>query len=127
MQDEQPLPDPQKVPDVAIPEPAAPVESRRAAPAAKEMCREVERALEKEPGDRVKCAHLFGDYYRCNWWSSIGVKHEGADYDWSAFLTDHIRRSSFLKVTITDGKITVQEVPAPAVNHRSGLARITSG
>lgn len=74
-------------------------------------CREIERMQGREPGDSVRCAHLFGDYYRCNWWSRIDTTRKSADYDWSALLTDHIRRSGFFKAKVIDGRLMVEEVP----------------
>ena len=80
-----------------------------------ERCREVERTIGREPGDRVRCAHLFGDYYRCNWWSRTGaVAGQRSGYDWAGLLTDHVRRSRFLRVTATYGRLKVEEVAEPA-------------
>lgn len=84
-----------------------------------DLCREVERTLDLEPGDRVRCVHLFGDYYRCNWWSRVETTRKKADYDWSALLTDHVRRSSFLKVTTADGQLKVEEVADESGKNRN--------
>ena len=84
-----------------------------------ERCREVERTLGREPGDRVRCAHLFGDYYRCNWWSRAGVAGPRAGYDWAGLLTDHVRASRFLRVTAAGGRLRVEEV-APEASHSRG-------
>ena len=86
-----------------------------------ETCREVERTLGREPGDRVRCAHLFGDYYRCNWWSRSGaVAGPRSGYDWAGLLTDHVRRSRFLRVTAADGRLNVAEVAEPAGERGTG-------
>ena len=30
-----------------------------------------------KPGDRVTCVHVYGDFYRCNWWApGAGPKNE---------------------------------------------------
>ena len=75
-----------------------------------ETCREVEQTPGGEPGDRVRCAHLFGDYYRCNWWSRAGVAGPRSGYDWAGLLTDHVRASSFLRVTAAGGRLKVEAV-----------------
>jgi hypothetical protein len=78
----------------------------------KATCREIERTLSREPGDHIKCAHLFGSYYRCNWWARQAVPTTRATHlsSWAAELDDHVRKSSFLKVTMAGGKLTVEEV-----------------
>src|SRR5688572_4071419 len=92
----------------------APAPAATGSPA--ERCREVERTLGREPGDRVRCAHLFGDYYRCNWWSRAGAGAAGPrpGYDWAGLLTDHVRSSRFLRVTTAGGRLRVEVVTEPA-------------
>ncbi len=38
-------------------------------PSEKDLSREIERTVAREPLDFVKCVRVFGNYYRCNWWS----------------------------------------------------------
>jgi hypothetical protein len=76
------------------------------------ICREVERVVTREPLDRVKCSHLFGDYYRCNWWSRILRPKTSQDYDWASTLTDHVRQSRFLRVIVGPTGLDVQSVAA---------------
>ena len=33
-----------------------------------DLSRRIEKAVQKDPSDRVKCVRVFDDYYRCNWW-----------------------------------------------------------
>ena len=79
-----------------------------------EICRAVERVMTKEPRDRVRCTHLFGDYYRCNWWSRVASPNVTEDYDWASTLTDHIRQSRFLQVTVGPAGVEVRAVTARA-------------
>ncbi len=96
------------------PEPVTPGGAGPPAGSPAATCLEVERAVAREPGDRVRCAHLFGDYYRCNWWSRAGVTGPRSGYDWAGLLTDHVRRSRFLRVTVGGGRLKVEQVTPEA-------------
>lgn len=71
---------------------------------------QIERAVDREPLDWVRCNRVFGDFYRCNWWSRKGNKRDGLDFDWGGLITDHVRKSRFLKVTIHMGQLVMDEV-----------------
>ena len=75
-----------------------------------ETCREIERALGRDPGERVKCAHLFGDYYRCNWWVRVAGPGKAAGPDWTDFLTETVRKSRFLRATPAAGRLRIEDV-----------------
>lgn len=104
------MPEQKKVAGPVTPEPTVERAVDPAPRSPQQTCREVEQVLTREPLDRVKCAHLFGDYYRCNWWSRAGAARKTTDYDWAALLTDHIRQSRFLHVTVRGGQLVVDEV-----------------
>lgn len=107
------MPIPQKtVPE--IPGPSIPPDDHPIPQSPKEMCRAVERTAAREPLDRVVCSHLFGDYYRCNWWSRAPRPKAAQDYDWGGTLSDHIRQSRFLRVTVGPAGVDVQTVTARA-------------
>ena len=98
----------------AGPAPVAP----RTAPvrAAGDLSAEIERALEKEPMDRIRCIHVFGDYYRCNWWAPPVLKNEHSkSFDWSVATTHHVRQSRFLSATMNAGQLKIEIVKQKTV------------
>jgi hypothetical protein len=110
-----------------IPTPAAPVgnAATRAVPApaaVNDLSRQIEQLVEREPLDAVRCVRVFGNFYRCNWWSRLGAKRAGRDFDWGGFITDHVRQSRFLKATVRGEEIILEEVPTGAAGRRSIVA-----
>src|SRR5687768_8042929 len=76
-------------------------ESKRAEKAKRrDLSRDIEQAVDREPMDVVRCVRVSGDFYRCNWWCRLGGPHQTQNYDWAAISTDFIRQSSFLKATL---------------------------
>jgi hypothetical protein len=53
---------------------------------------------------------VFGDFYRCNWWSRVGKKPTVRDYDWGGLMTDHIRQSRFFKATVSGEEVVLEPV-----------------
>src|SRR5688500_17188929 len=57
-------------------------------------------AIPKRPQDRVTCRRIYGNCYRCNWWSPAdraGYDNPGMD---GLLVTTHtVRKSRFLRVT----------------------------
>jgi hypothetical protein len=89
-------------------------------PADKDLSTEIERVIEREPLDQVRCVRVFGNYYRCNWWSRLGGPRVGLDYDWAGLLKDFIRQSRFLTATMEAGQLVVKEVPTVAAYQNGG-------
>ena len=98
--------DPMNVPAEAANEPgasdvglgAAAAPARR--PPDEDLSAAIVAAIPKRPGDRVTCRRIYGDYYRCNWWSPA----DRAGYDnpgmAGLLVTTHtVRKSRFLRVT----------------------------
>src|SRR5581483_4560127 len=85
---------------------AAPV-SKQAAPV--DLSRQIEHAVKREPADTVRCVRVFGDFYRCNWWSRLGKRPATPDYDWGGLMTDYVRQSRFLKATLSGDQVVVTE------------------
>src|SRR3954466_4689362 len=79
-----------------------------------DLSTQVEHAVQREPLDRVKCVHVFGNFYRCNWWADPGVgvasKHASI---WGLVATQRVRKSRFLDATLVDGALVIKEVAAP--------------
>jgi hypothetical protein len=84
-----------------------------------DLSRRIEQSVEREPLDAVRCVRVFGDFYRCNWWSRLGTKRKGADFDWGGLITDHVRQSRFLKATVRGEDLILEDVPSSGTGERS--------
>lgn len=74
------------------------------------ILRDIERSMTKEPYDRVKCVHLFGDYFRVNWWSPTPTKpDQNKGFDWATRATHYVRKSQFLHATLNGGQLVVKD------------------
>lgn len=80
----------------------------------KDLSREIERIVDREPLDLVKCVRVFGNYYRCNWWSSAGVQRGDLDSHWSRMIMNIVRKSSFMSVTMDADELVMKEVAGRA-------------
>ena len=87
---------------------ATPTRSKK--PTDIDLSRQIEQMVEREPIDRVRCVRVFGDFYRCNWWSRLGSRMNGRNYDWGGLMTDHIRQSRFLKATLSGEDVLLEDV-----------------
>jgi hypothetical protein len=76
-----------------------------------DLSRRIEQSIERQPMDAVRCVRVFGDFYRCNWWSRQGEKRKGVDFDWGGLITDHVRQSRFLKATVRGDELVLEDVP----------------
>ncbi|MGA2584209.1 MAG: hypothetical protein ABSG31_13100 [Tepidisphaeraceae bacterium] len=90
---------------------SAPPKPRAPEPASTDLSRRIEQTVERQPQDAVRCVRVFGDFYRCNWWSRRDDKRKGLDFDWSGLITDHVRKSRFLRVVAQGEQLTLEEVP----------------
>jgi hypothetical protein len=77
---------------------------------------EIERAVAREPLDRVRCVHLYDDHYRCNWWAP-GVddaKHapRQGQSEWAALAMHRVRKSRFITAHLTAGQLVMKEANA---------------
>lgn len=91
---------PQQQKSPAPAKPAAPVD----------LSAELALALDKSVGDQIRCTRVTSDTYRCNWWAAFTTN----DYDnpkMSGLLvtTHRVRKSQFLHVTKTNGKLVISE------------------
>jgi hypothetical protein len=78
-----------------------------------DLSAQIERAVQKDPADRVKCVRVYDNYYRCNWWADPGkdVASRGASV-WGAVATQRVRKSRFLNVTLVNGELVIKEIVA---------------
>jgi hypothetical protein len=91
-------------------------------PSEKDLSREIERTVAREPLDFVKCVRVFGNYYRCNWWSRAAGARQYLDYAWTGIIVDIVRKSCFLSATMNAGELTLKEI-GPVGAHRRNLVR----
>ena len=79
-----------------------------------DLSNEIERAVEKDAHDRVRCVRVFERVYRCNWWAPAPVSPGGSanatGYTWSVAATHRVRKSLFLSATLASGQLVIQEV-----------------
>jgi len=85
-----------------------------ARPAEKDLSREIERAVLREPLDQVRCVRVFDDCYRCNWWSRSSNRRMRLDYDWAGLMTDYVRKSRFLTASMQTGELVIKEAGSDA-------------
>jgi hypothetical protein len=65
-----------------------------------DLSRALRQSVERGPGEEVRCARVYGDRYRCNWW----VKDENNG------SAGRIIRSRFLKVTKTADGLLIEDL-----------------
>lgn len=67
---------------------------------------DVMAAVEKRPGDRVRCRRVSRNMYRCNWLEVDNSETRGG----ARFIeTWRIRQSRFLKATRENGKLVIED------------------
>jgi hypothetical protein len=69
-----------------------------------DLSKSIDTSIERQPGEQVRSVRLFGDLYRCNWWTSAGT-------DWIGVTTGRIRRSKLLRVVMGAAGLVIEEVP----------------
>ena len=64
--------------------------------------------LEKEPGDQVTCVRVYDDFYRCNWWApGDDPSARGSLFHGLEVSTFRVRKSFFVRATMTDGQLVI--------------------
>ena len=83
--------------------------------AAQDLSGEIERAVVREPLDRVRCVHLYDDHYRCNWWSpGIDEKLGLAQAEWASLAMHRVRKSRFIRARLEGEDLVIEEVELAA-------------
>ena len=81
----------------------------------RDLASEIERSVPREPRDKVRCAHLFDSFYRCNWWApSRNTKGDRLCFDWATAATHVVRKSTFLRANVDAGVLTITEIDTTA-------------
>ncbi|HMB95183.1 MAG TPA: hypothetical protein VKK61_04015 [Tepidisphaeraceae bacterium] len=81
----------------------------------KDLSAEIILSVERLPGDRVTCRHIYGDHYRCNWWEQQSTNGYDNPAMHGLLVTTHrVRRSRFMKVTKSPGGLQFESSPTSA-------------
>jgi hypothetical protein len=71
---------------------------------------EIERAVAREPLDRVRCVRVFEDRYRCNWWAPGEDYPRGPQAEWASLAMHRVRKSRFITAHLAAGQLVMTEV-----------------
>ena len=81
----------------------------RAAAAKEDLSARVAAAVEKRPGDSVRCTRVGGDRYRCNWWSAMGTGgYDNPGMSGLMVTTHRVRKSLFLRASETEAGLSLR-------------------
>lgn len=72
--------------------------------AAEDLSRSIEQAMGKVAGERVRCVRVWGNFYRCNWWRSVGEDQT------VGVVTNRIVASRFVRATSTPDGVKIDDV-----------------
>jgi hypothetical protein len=74
-----------------------------------DLTAEIIAAVERAPGEVVKCRRIVGNYYRCNWWAPLD-RAEAARGGSGALLvtTQRVVKSRLLHVTRSGARLFIQ-------------------
>lgn len=70
----------------------------------------IEQAVTREPMDRVRCVRVFGDFYRCNWWSPASAIPGVPMAEWARQAMHRVRKSRFINARSAGGQLVMEEV-----------------
>ncbi len=79
---------------------------------AQDLSGEIERAVTRQPLDRVRCVHLYDDHYRCNWWApGADDKHGAAEgqSEWASLAMHRVRKSRFITAHLDAGQLIMDD------------------
>ncbi|CAN5456423.1 hypothetical protein BH09PLA1_BH09PLA1_14750 [soil metagenome] len=79
-----------------------------------DLSRAIDGSVEKEPGEEIRSVHVYGDHYRCNFW--VKDHTPGPVY----LKGGRISRSKFIRATMRDGNLVVEDVSKLQPKTRSG-------
>lgn len=102
----------EQIAEKTIPMSGPPVQ--QGAKSGQDLSAEIERAVEREPLDRVKCVRVYEDFYRCNWWVPADGDADRNQSAWASHAMQRVRKSKFLNVRLSAGKLEIAEVAGQA-------------
>jgi hypothetical protein len=111
------MPQDQRTQDAApAPEPSF-GPSGRAAGASQDLSARVAAAVERQPGDTVRCTRVGDDRYRCNWWSAQATgTYDNPSMHGLMVTTHRVRKSLFLRVSQSAAGLSVRLDPTCGTN-----------
>jgi len=69
---------------------------------ASDLSAQIVGTVERQRGDVVRCTHVGGDRYRCNWWApAVAAGYSDPVMPGLLVTTHRVRQSQFLRVTRT--------------------------
>ena len=91
-----------------------PAEQSTAGAARENLSAEIAEAVEREPGDRVRCTWVAGSSYRCNWWAPVSkTDYDNPGMDGPTVTTHRVRKSQFLTASKTYGRLVIRDHSRP--------------
>lgn len=83
---------------------------------AHDLSAEIVQAVDRRPGDVVRCTKVVGNMYRCNWWAPENTSGYDNPAMGGLLVTTHrVRQSHFLRATrAADGRLTLVVLSASA-------------
>jgi hypothetical protein len=89
-------------------------EPKRKQPAEPDYSNEVSQAVERLPGDQVRCTFVGNSNYRCNWWAPQATRGYDNPAMGGLLVTTHrVRKSRLLRVTREGERLVIEEVARP--------------
>ncbi len=79
-----------------------------------DLSNEIIRAVERQPGDRVRCRRVTDSTYRVNW---MALDKPDGDRGLGSMETYRIRASRFLRVTKNGEKLEIEDMTRPSVSN----------
>jgi hypothetical protein len=76
-----------------------------------DLSAEIARAVDRLPGDQVRCKRVSANSYRCNWIAKDSTPAKGGTLLIDAY---QIRDSKFLRATKVNGKLVIEDMTIKA-------------
>jgi hypothetical protein len=75
-----------------------------------DLSAEIIRAIDREADDRVTCRRIYGNNYRCNWWSAADTGGYDNPAMYGLLVTTHrVRKSRFLWASRTASGLVIRD------------------
>ena len=74
-----------------------------------DLSAEVAAALERRPGDTIRCTRVGPETYRCNWWAPEAAERlDARTFAGLVVTTERVRQSRFLHVTRSGSGLVIR-------------------
>jgi hypothetical protein len=80
--------------------------------AARDLSAEIALTVDKHPGDHVRCTHVSGNSYRCNWWAAEPPPSGRREMAALLVTSYRVRKSSFLRATTGPDGLKLLNLPS---------------